>query len=287
MGEASTKAVRSGLSALIALVAMACDNGQNQKPPASKQGTDDGTSDVAVDTSQAGFDAWCAAAAETKAVQGTLAPLFPRFCTNGKATSVLKSTLVKSAFSGSGTPRIKSFEALHSDAATKTTKWTFGVGIKLPISIKDHFDRVGPKAGDQASLQRLAADQGATAEVRIEQTFQADGKYHERGWLIYQKITKPVGPTTVITETRSRNDQYKLMDGKHYLYAQHTEQGLKLIKKFDLLTAGVQINEAGYLLSVVDLEVETTVSSDATESEVKKTALDTIKQMYAAAQQGP
>jgi hypothetical protein len=278
------------LAALLALPwgLVACDSGaqQNQKQAAGKDDDDDDDdSDDAepVDTGGTDFVGWCAKAAETKGIQGALGDLYQNLCKGGQPTKLFKQTLVKAAYKGEDSPKISSIVKLYSDPNSKTTKWRFGVGIKLPISIQDHFNKVGPKAGDQAAQQLLITKQGATGTVAIEQQFAQDGPYHERGWMIHSTINKTVGPLTVTTETRSRSDQYKLVDGNLYLYTQHVEQGIQVVKKFDLVTAGVQIGSSGYLIAMIDLEIETKGPAEATQSQIRKTATDTIKAMYNAA----
>jgi hypothetical protein len=229
------------------------------------------------------LDLWCERAAEIDPVKGALASMYGDLCADGKATKLLKATLVESAYDGTNSVHIEKLAAYASDLKAKTTKGYLGVGIKLPGTAKQHFDEVGPKGGDVPSLLKLATAQGAQGEAEVLDTYDADGKYQVRGWKIHSRNTKNLIVIQVVTDTVSRTDQFQLEDGKAYAFTQQTLEAREGIKGFDQLTASVQIGDAAYLLTLARMEVGNFGLPAAAESEIEKTAQAMAKTMYDAA----
>lgn len=272
----------------------ACDNGAKQKGGSKKAGAsdDDDSTNTGDDDDSTGapagdgdFNGWCKKAGETDVVQKTLAEYFGKLCDGDTAKSLFSSTLVKAAYGGSGTPKIKSLADISSDPDKKETTAYFGVGIKLPISAKDHFDKVGPKAGDDAAAKRLATASKATSTLfEIKDTFKNDSKYEVRGWRIHSVNTQTTGGVAIETETVARSDQFELDPGKLYMYTQVTEEGIKTVKEFNMITAGIQIGDSGYLITVAHLVVDNHGLAAVAESKIVETANSLIKSMYKAAE---
>ncbi len=272
----------------------ACDNGAKQKGSGDKKSTtkgddDDSTKgdddDNATPAGDGDFDGWCKKAGETDVVQKKLSEYFGKLCDGDKAKTLLSSTLVKSAYSGSGTPTLKSLEAITSDKATKETTAYFGVGIKLPISAKDHFEKVGPKAADEGAAKKLAEASKATSTLfEVKHEYPNDGKYQVRGWQIHSINSQSTGGIKIDTESVVRSDQFELDSGKNYMYTQVTEEGIKTVKVFNMITAGIQIGDSGYLLTVAFLTVDNHGLDKVAESKIKETATALIKSMYKAAE---
>ncbi len=279
----------SFLPVLLTLGLAACDNGAKQKGgDKASEGDDEGGGDEgnAEPAGDGDFDGWCSKAGEIKPVQAELAEYFGKFCDGGKATALMKSTLVTKAYSGSGKPTLKSIEKLSSDKAKKETTAYFAVGIKLPISIKDHFDKVAPKAGDKTSAERLAkASKAKSTKFEVKDEFKEDGKYHVRGWRVHSINTQNAGGIDIDTETVARTDQFALKDGSLYAYTQVTEEGISTVKAFNMLTAGIQVDGTGYLLTIAFLTVDNRGLDAVAESKIKDTANALVSAMYKAAEE--
>ena len=130
-----------------------CDNGAQQKEKTTPKSTIDGEAEgeeaegegeaegeeggepVSADV----LNDWCEKADEVAAVGSKLGPLFEKMCDGGKATSLMKSTMISKAFSGAGSPKLTNIEPIAGDKTYSTA--FFAVGIKLPIEIKKHFDK--------------------------------------------------------------------------------------------------------------------------------------------------
>src|SRR5690606_8954117 len=139
-------------------------------------------------------------------------------------------------------------------------------------SMKTHFDVVGPRNGDKASQEQLIVSQGATGTVDILQQFTNEGQFHVRGWKLNTRTEKKVSVTTVVVDTTARVDQFMLEDGKAYLYSSHFVEEGKGIFETDMLSAGIEVNGAAYLINVTHVVADNKGFSQVAVSEVKKTA---------------
>lgn len=274
------------------LLLASCDSSkQQQQPP--KRGSSDNNNDAdagdntpGLDSSADGanvFSLWCERAAEIAPVKRELKRLHAAFCAGSKPTSLLTSQLAKIAYTGNGDPRFKLLDEFQHSKSEKTTTGYIGVGIKLPISIEEHFGKVGPRGGDKDALKDLAEAQGAKGDPTILKRYNKDGKYHVRGWKIHNKNTKDLVITKIITETESRSDQFMLEESKAYAYTEITLKSIQGIKEFSMLTAGVEIDGQSYLLTQAYIIADNKGIPSVAEDEIKKTAKGIITAMYEAA----
>jgi len=286
------KYVTVTITLFLAGIVLSCDNGAQQKEKkapkssadkskndddSSAEGSSDGSGVVNADV----FNDWCKKADEVEAIGKKLGPLFDKMCKNGKATTLMKSTMVSKAYSGSGSPKLTNIEPITGDKTYSTA--FFAVGIKLPIDIKKHFDKVGPKGGDEETQIKLAEANGATAEFEVQDKFNNDGKYHVRGWKVRSKNTKKITIVSIVTESVSRTDQYMLDEGSSYMYTSYIIEGIEGIKDFSLLTAGVKTSQGSFLLTTAKLKVGNKGIPELAEGQITTTAKDLIKAMYKAA----
>lgn len=270
----------------IAAGSFGCDNGAEQKQKNSGAkgdiADDTGGGDGATTTASGGdFDGWCEKAAEVATVNKKLGPLYEQMCDGGVATKLMKTTMISKAYSGSGTPKLTSIEPIQGDKTYSTA--FFAVGIKLPIDIQTHFNKVGPKAGDEAAQVKLAEANGATAEFDMQEEFKNDGKYHVRGWKVRSKVTKKISIIKIVTESVSRSDQFELNEGDSYLYTQYIIEGIEGVKDFSLLTAGVKTDDGSYLLTIAKIKVNNKGQPELAEGQITDTAKELIKSMHKAA----
>jgi hypothetical protein len=282
---------------LLTGIMLGCDNGAQQKeksgPKTDEQnaegtteggegegeGEGEGTGDNVGSADV--FNDWCEKAEEVATVGSKLKSLYEQMCDNGTATTLMKSTMISKAFTGSGSPKLTNIEPIAGDKTHSTA--FFAVGIKLPIDIQKHFEKVGPKAGDEAAQIKLAEANGATAEFEVKDEYKKDGKYHVRGWKVRAKNTKKIAIVSIVTESISRSDQYELNEGNSYMYTQYIVEGIEGVKDFSLLTAGVKTSKGSYLLTTAKIKVGNKGLPELAEGQITTTAKDLIKAMYKAA----
>lgn len=253
----------------------------------SDDGSDDSSSDGSdgaepVDTSA--LRTFCERAAETNA-KTKLGEYYDKFCADGQPTSVF-SLLMKSAYAGSGDPKLKKMGEWVEEKEAKTTTGFFGVGIKMSGSITDYFDKVGPKAGDPQEIRKLAGAGGSTVEIaEVLQQHPNDGKYQVRGWTIEQKSSRQI-PTiniTVTMHTISRTDQYELEKGSAYLFTSYLTESKATLLTFDTFMAGVKVGDSNYLLIVARLKIDNKGFHSVASDSIRSTAMELVKSMYQTA----
>ena len=234
---------------------------------------------------QTDFKGWCAKAMEIEpVVSGRLKPLVAEFCGDGTApTTLFTKNLIASAYVGTGEPTFTDLKPLSS--ANNVTSYRFAVAIKLPITVKDHLDKVAPKAGDINEIKKLFESSGAgtVAVVTPVATHPASGKYHVQGFTTIARVTKPVAITTVTSEGESRNDIFKFVDGEQSMYTQYTTRAVQTIRYFDYVAASVKVENSAYLIVVVDSALDNRGFTGVAEEQVKGLAVSGIKQMYTIA----
>jgi hypothetical protein len=230
------------------------------------------------------LDEWCTNAAQTNAIKGKLATTFKLLCDGGKPTELLKQTLVQRAYSGGDEIQFVDVEPLSSDRSTRTTSHTFGVGIKIPVSIKVHFDTVAPRASEPAEMKGLAEMDGATADITVEKEHRQDGPFHVTGKTVFTKITQDLLIAQIDMQSRDRLDQYALKEGDQYLYTRFVDEVIKGVFRFDMVTAGLQIGKDSYLLSAVSYKIDNMGFSAVAESKLKQLATNTVRRMLKLAE---
>jgi hypothetical protein len=231
------------------------------------------------------FELWCEKAIEIPRVKEHSQDFYDRLCKDGKPTKLFTSTLIKTAFDGSGDPKINLLED-YEHSSTETIA-NIGTAIELPISIENHFEKVGPRQGDVSSLKDLAIKQEAdekSIQIKIEEEYEEDGKYHVRGWKIHSVSSKTILFVIKLeTDTLVRADQYELEKGKAYLYSQYMIDGKKGIKDYDQFVAGVQVGDKSYLITVARVKAENKGQSQTAEQEIPKSAEILMRSNYDAA----
>lgn len=240
--------------------------------------------DEVVENADKAFGLFCERAAETKAVQDKLGSYLEKLCNGGKPTKTFTSALIKSAYDGSNEPSLKKMGEWEEDKANKTTAGFFGVGIKIPISIEDHFNKVGPNGGNKDVIKSvIESTPGTTVDlVEIKQTHEKDDKYQIRGWTVEQKTTRVLEKLKIkaTTHTISRSDQFELEKGSVYLYTSYITESIETIKNFETLTAGVKIGDDSYLLTISYVKIDNKGVHAAAQTTIKDTAGDVVRQMY-------
>ena len=247
--------------------------------------SEDGSSGADEEEEQS-FTDFCDRAGKTKVVKGPLRDYFSKFCKNGKPTTILTQQLIKVAYDGTGQPAIKAVEDWSEDKAAGTTTGYVALGIKLPISIEDHFNKVGPKAGDEATIAEVLTASGGNVEIaKVLESFEKDGEYHVRGWTTEQRVGRQAAglPLTLYTHTVNRVDQYELEKGSAYLYSSYVTESKELIEKFDVFTAGLKVGNDSYLLTLSRVTLKNQGFHRLATQAIQTAASDLVKQMYNAA----
>jgi len=312
--------LKSVLILAIGIGVASCDNGAEQKGKNKKtQTADDGDSDdddggdadddsdggdeaggdeagddeVSVDDAAA-FQLWCDKAGETEIVKGKMKVFYNRFCEDGKPTTLFTSKLIKIAFDGSGDPEttmVEDYEHVSTGFLAGTAEATFGTCLDIPITIENHFEKVGPKQGDVESLKKLAEKQGAIIDnpdkpltITIDEKYDNDGKYHVRGWKIHSISQKPIIIGTIKTDTLIRADQFELEKGKAYMYTQYMLDGKEGILDYDQFAAGIQLGDKTYLVTQGHVKADSKGQKDTAEEEMPKAAKILIQSNYDAAE---
>lgn len=298
--------VKIAVAGGIALLASHCDSKANQEKPASKKeganvsgaeggegegsgsgsgsgsgnegGAEGGSSTGAATGDKKNIATFCTEAKKEAPIKGQLGDVFKELC-GGSGPTALVDKLIAKAYAGSG-DSAKAIEYIKPIGSKgNITSTLLAVGIKLK-SAKTHFDKVGSKQCDKKSLGKLVEAQQATQDLLEVDDLEAEGK-RKGGCEVESKSSKKVAIITVTTHTKGKNERFELAKDV-YLYTQQTTEAIKTIKEFDLMSAAVQVGDAGYLLAVVKLAVESPLAS-AAESELKKTIASVVKTMYDAA----
>lgn len=265
------------------------DPGEDQAPVTPQPPTNDETKADAKNAAAAtDFSGWCAKAQQVKPVtSGRLRSLLSEFCDGTTPKTLLTEGLIASAYVGTGDPKLTAIRPLSSNATARTTSYRFGVAFKLPLSLKDHFEKAGPKMGDAAEIKRLQESTGATATVTVSAPILADGPFHTQGWSVKSTAVKQVLIQSITSEATTRSDLFRFVDGQQYMYTQYTDQSLptKTVKNFDYLGAGVTVGNHSYIIAVVDVVMDNMGFSSVAEAEIRSLAINGMKQIYTQAAQ--
>lgn len=292
---------KASLASALLLFLTACseEKDKNQKTPQSStkaangadagaedEDEDEAIADTGIDPNDKVFALFCERAAETEVAAEQLADYLAYFCEDGAPTKLLTGSLIAKAYAGKGTPALKTVEEWSEDKKAKTTTGTFGVGIKLPVSMADHFTKVAPLAGNEEALRAQAEGAGAEVETAsVLQEFKEEGKYHIRGWETELRSSKQI-PGVGIKATAhyiARLDQYELEKDKAYLYTNYLVEGKESFVTMDTLTAGLQIGDDAYLLTVSRLGVGNKGFHKVAVTSLQGLASDVVKGNFDAA----
>ena len=284
------------LTAMLAISLAACNEktppevkaGDGLGPEDSDAGGSRFDSDKDTETAEgadSNFELWCTNAAETSIVKEKFEKYYELLCNDGKPTKLFADTLVDGAYDGSGTPEVVTIDGPNHDDDNRTTAMTLAVGLEIPITVKKHFDEVGPKAGDPEAARKLAEEQGAESEVEILEEYEEDGTYHVRGWKTHGIAKKPIPgtPITITTDTTNRADHWQLEDGKAYMYTSYVIEAEEGVSETDMFTAGVASGDGHFLLTIAFVEADNRNLPSVAVSQIKQTAVDLAKQMYTVA----
>lgn len=235
------------------------------------------------------FDTWCLRSALTKAIQGYGNNDFSSFCTAGAATNLLKTTLIGTAYNGTGTPNLTFIEPIASDGASKTTHGYFASAIKLPISAQSYFQNVAPQVATPQYQTQLAQANGATlTNFQVLSTFANDGPYEIQGFTLHTVISKTVVVIDVTQDSIVRVDDHDLANNaKLYLYTQVFQSGAQIVKDFRILSAGIQVGNAAYLFNLTRVTVDNKGFAKQAEQELLKTAQSLISTIFSIAAKAP
>lgn len=229
------------------------------------------------------FAAWCAKAAETKAVKEQMGDVFGKLCNGGQPTEAFTKTLIAAAYNGSGEPQLLDRKL---KTVGKDTTADFIVGIKIPTTARVHFDKVGPLGGDTAALGQIAAAQGATSAAEIKKTYKAgDDKNLVRGWQFHTRTEKDLVIIKVVQDSDNEHMQYDFgeSDGA-FMYAQYIISPKEGIKAYNVLTAAIQVGGEAYLLSAAHTVVTSPIAvGQIAEGKVIEAAVAVVKSQYKAA----
>ena len=274
---------------------LGCGNSQSAPPPPSKNtktdksaSGDDG--DTALDDkslAKGDFAGWCKEAALSKVTQSKpLAEYFAQFCEGGEPTTLFSSSLLKTAFSGSGAPKLSYIDEISSDTATKTTTAYFGVAIKIPTTIQTYYSEVAPLQGNEATIREMTAAQKATQKTLTITKRTITDKYWKRGWSIRSETSMSSSGVNITTDSTQAQDQYELKADSLYLFTNQTTTATKTIKSLSMVTAGLDIDNSGYLVTVVHLVVDNLGLASVAETTIQDTAKSMIIAMYKLSEKG-
>jgi hypothetical protein len=237
------------------------------------------------------FAGWCSKGQETTPVtSGRLKSLFSELCDGNQPRELLTKHLIASAYLGTGEPQFTDLKPMVSNATTRISSYRFAIAIKIPIPIKDYFDKVAPKAGDVNEIKKLQESTGAKATVTLLESHGNDGPYHVQGWTTRSVAFKNVLVINVESSAATRNDSFKFVDSAQYLFTQSTydkdpiTKALpKTVKYFDYMAAGVKIGDNHYLIAAVDVALDHYGFATTAEAEIRKLMVFGIKQMHTLA----
>lgn len=278
----------------------------NQKSPASRDTTltdvevpvDSGDDNANTTNPRPGFDAdtelaetaslFCQRAAETEAVKQKLSEYLQKLCHDDQPRKLLTDTLIAGAWDGGATePKLFIINPWDNDTPQTTTGF-FAITIKLPVPISDYFDKVGPLAGDIATINKITMAAGATPEItEVIKSHSQDGKYHTRGWTIEQKSSEDIEAGSdirfqITTHVTSRSDHYELHKDKAYLFTSYlTDPDTAItVKRFDSLAAGLQVGSDSYFMAAVRVTSDNKSFPDAARRAIRAKATHFIKSVY-------
>ena len=240
---------------------------------------------AAVGVNATSASGWCAAAGQTTIVKTPgMAKAFGLLCVGDKATDLLATTLVKTAYAGTGSPALQMINPIAAAGGTVTA--LFGVGIKLPITSKAEWD-LAPGQGSVANAIQLIKNQGDTpGKVTATPVASNPDKGWARGWTVQNASSKQVAIVTIKTDYITQVDQYNFGNG-YYMYTSQIKKSIDTMKDYQLLTASFDIGGVAYLLSISQIAADDHGFADIAKTTVTDIATATIKFQYTIATAAP
>ena len=224
---------------------------------------------------------WCAnAALTTIAKSASHAQGFAALCNNGQPTALFTS-LVASPYTGGATPAITMISPV-ADANGQVSAF-FGVAQKLPITSAVQWTKVGPEQGVAANEESLMKAQGQTPKsCTVTPEASNTDKFWSRGWTLADNSTQTVLVVTVNTIYNYKADQYDFGDGSYMYTATFVPPAVSggTLENYQLLTAGLDLNGTGYLVTVGNLAADDHGIPSEAETAVTATIDNTIKWIY-------
>ena len=225
--------------------------------------------------------AWCKAAAGTNVASQSLSPLFGTLCSSGLGTAFLVNELIPNAYTGSGD--VRPVEVQPVTAANKTISAFYAIAIKMPIGVKDHYTRVAPSDGDQATeTAKIRAEGPTPGTVKITAVASNSDTGWKRGWVIDAPSSVKSGLVTIQTGYAYQQDHYELGTGL-YLYASTFKQASpssSAAKNYQVLTAAFDLDGAGYQVIVARITADDKGQPAKITEQVKATAAKFFKFQY-------
>ena len=224
--------------------------------------------------------AWCQAAAGTDVASQSLSSLFGTLCSSGLGTAFLVNELIPNAYSGSG--EVQPVEVQPVTAANKTITAFYAIAIKMPIAVTDHYTRVAPSDGDQATeIAKITAEGPKPGAVTITPVASSSDAGWKRGWLI-DAPSSVKSTITIQTGYAYQQDHYQLGTGL-YLYASSFKQpspASSAVKNYQVLTAAFDLDGAGYQVIVAKISADDKGQPQKITEQVKATASKFFKFQY-------
>ena len=240
---------------------------------------------VAVGGNATSASGWCAAAGQTAIVKSAgMAKAFGLLCVGGKATELLATTLVKTAYSGTGSPALQMINPIAAAGGTVTA--LFGVGIKLPINSKAEWDAAIGQGSAENAIQLIKNVGDTPGKVTATPVASNADKGWVRGWTMQNASSKKVAIVTIKTDYITQIDQYNFGNG-YYMYTSQIKKSIETMKDYQLLTASFDIGGVGYLLTISQIAADDHGFSDIAKTTVTEIATATIKFQYTIATAAP
>lgn len=207
-------------------------------------------------TRSSSFEVWCKGSGEVRIMSRSgLKAIRDELCNGDQPTELFTKTLIRTAYSGSGTIQFTPLRDLASDSQNRTTGMRFAFAIKIPIDVKTYFDKVSPRGLEPAALKAVVEGPGGTGTVTVLENYSADGIHHLRGVLANQVLVKQVRGRTVNVESDTRTDHFSFVDGEAYMYTTTVMRAISSMVSTDTISALIKVENDSYFINVVDTVV--------------------------------
>lgn len=179
---------------------------------------------------------------------------FRNLCTDSNTPTQLFTDLIAKAYTGTGRINITPLGQIAEKNGQ--VSWSYASALKIPISAKLHFDKVGPKQGDKkVQEQGLIADGALNVAVSSAPITSSLDKGWIRGWDMTQDWSKTILILSVVTSYSYEVNHFDLGSGS-YLYTQTFGSGTSTVRNNELISALFELNGSTYLTVVGDVAVD-------------------------------